>query len=173
MNEVKFLSIDNKNELKNKLTNWLLEEGVTVTQIPDENVEFRLQVTWGYVIDVVKLKGIPRIVATAKLGFTDEISQKAFSKLTKKDRTKMSYEIQNELTKFPIGYAINPNVITDKFESVDFHYNLYIEDLTKTTFMTSIDVIRRSMVCLNGICNNKMDIETNIPKPSDNKAGVG
>lgn len=172
MNEVKFLSIDNKNELKNKLTNWLLEEGVTVSQLPDENAEFRLQVTWGYLIDVVKLKGIPRLVATARLSFTDEVSQKAFSKLTKKDKSKFSYEIQNEMTKFPIGYGINPSPTLDKFESVDFHYNLYVEDLTKTAFMTSIDVIRRSMVCLNGICNNKLDIEINLPKPSDNKAGV-
>lgn len=167
------MALDNKNELKNKLTNWLLEEGVTVTQIPDESVEFRLQVTWGYIIDVVKLKGIPRLVSTAKLSFADETSQKAYSKLTKKEKTKFGYELQNELTKFPIGYTVNPNATFDKFESVDFHHNVYIEDLTKTAFMNSIDTIRRSMVCLNGLCNNSLDIEANIPKSSDNKAGVG
>src|SRR5437016_782538 len=113
-----FLAIDNKNELKNKLTNWLLEEGVTVTQLPDENSEFRLQVTYGYIIDVVKLKGVPRLVSTARLSYADENSQKALSKLSKKEKTKLGYDMQNELTKFPVEYLINPYRTFDKFESV-------------------------------------------------------
>ena len=171
---IQITALSENNELKNKITSWILEEGVTVKQVPDEGSEFRLQVSWGYFIDIVKLKGIPRIVSTARLSYTDENSQKSIAKLTKKDKIKIGLEVNKELTKFPIGFAINPDASYDKFESIDIHNNLYLEELTKTALFESVDLVRRALVCFNAILVNRLDIEAiETPKTSDNKGVYG
>ena len=164
--------MSNNNELKNRITNWILEEGATFSQTPDENVEFRLRVNWGYVIDVVKEKGRNRIGNTSMLGFQEEKVVKAFNKLTKKEKADFFNNLQSELVKFPIRFVINPPTL-DRLDSVFFDHHVYLEDLTKTKLFNSIELVRRCMVFLSLFATNRLQIDMTSPNTSDNKAGVG
>jgi hypothetical protein len=165
------LSMSSNSELKSKITNWILEEGATCSQAQDENVEFRLHVTWGYVVDVVKEKGFNRIINSANLGFQEEKVVKAFTKLSKKEKREFFFDLQTNLAKFPIGYTINPNTL-ERLDSVVFSHTVYVEDLTKTALMESIDLIRRSMHFTSVFATNKLEIDLTSPNTSDSKAGV-
>ena len=148
------------NALKNTITNWMIEEGIQYSEITDPDVEFRLSVTWGFVIDVVKPKGLHRLVSTASLA--SESGNDAFKKLSDEEKNEFFTDLQIHLLKFPISFTIYPQTL-DALESIVFHHAVFLEDLTKTALIESLDVIRRSMSLVRIFSIHRVGPDT--PKP--------
>lgn len=155
--------MNNNDELKNKITNWMLEEGGACSQINDPNVDFRLRIKWGYTMDVVKAKGLKRIVYTADLSFEAEDFSKVFKKLSDEEKREFLADLRIHLSKFPMDYTIHPETV-DSLESISFSRPAYLEDIiTKTSFMESLDVIYRGMNLASIFCTRRLNLDT--PKP--------
>ena len=163
--------MSDNNELKNKITNWIIEEGATYSQSPDEDAEFRLIVNWGYDIDVIKEKTRQSLLSTSAWGFHDVKSVKAFSKLTKKQRLGFFYDLETELLKFPIAYDIEPDTF-EKLDAITFYHRVYLEDLTKSEFFNSLYLITRCKNFTRLFVTNKLDLDMDAPDTDDRKAGV-
>jgi hypothetical protein len=153
-------SMMDNNELKSKLTKWMLEEGVTYSQIPDPDVEFRLSVTWGFVIEIVKAKELPRLISTAS--FSMESGNDAFKKLSDEEKREFFTDLRIHLLQFPIGYTFYPETL-DALQSVVVNQIVYLEDLTKTALIESLDVIRRSMALVRVFSTHRLNLD--VPKP--------
>jgi len=79
--------------------------------------------------------------------------------------------LETELLKFPIGYTLEPDTL-DKLDSITFDHRVYLEDLTKTTFFDSLELIRRCKIFTRLFAIKRLDIDMTAPDTYDPKAGV-
>jgi len=160
-------NMSNDNEMKNKITNWLLEEGITFTQVPDDAVEFRLRATYGgYFIDIVKEKGMKRLVCVGNLAFHEKAIQ-AYAKLpNKKARTEFRYDLLLKLTKLPPGCSIQPTSEIDTICSIVIDHLTFLDELNKTFFMRSMQSVAKSLHIANLFSLKTFGVDVMMPNSS-------
>jgi hypothetical protein len=162
-------TMSNGNNIRGKITNWLLEEGLTHTLNPNEDFDFVIRVSEVYdtlFADISKEKGRERIYFSINLTYQDEQTQKAYSKLSKKDKNDFHFNLRVGLLNFGVEYNIQPATI-DEFNSVLIQKPVYLEDMTKSSFMNGFNTFRDALVFLTLFTNKHLSSETS---PSQSKA---
>lgn len=160
----------NNNELKAKITGWILEEGATYAEFRDENADFRIRVTWGYDIDVIKDRP-NSILCYSSWTFQDVDSAKALAKLTKAKKREFFYELEAGLTHFITSNDIEPES-HETLDSMHFYRRLYLEDLTKTSFFDSLSLMNRVKNFTRLLIINKLNLDEDNSQFPEEKAGV-
>ncbi len=166
--------MSNSIDLKNKITNWLLEEGISVNQIPDTVNEFRLRINnAGYFLDILKEKESKRLICYGTISF-HENTVKALSKLNKKGKADFLNALHLELTKLKPGYSFQSSD-NENISTVTIDQLVYLEDLTKTLLMDALISVRKSLHLVNIFSISKLDIDFSVPSgTTENKLpGMG
>jgi hypothetical protein len=167
--------MSNNDELKNKITNWLLEESITFSQVPDEAVDFRLRINFGgYFIDLLKLKGMKRLATVGNLAFHEKTIM-TFARLTKKEKHQFLSDLYLKLIRLRSGFSIQP-VQPQEIEtiaSILIDDVIFLDDLTKTSLFDSIMNVKRSMMLANFASTRLLNIDLSTQNSSINTAGMG
>ncbi len=158
----------NNDQLKDIIKNWLTEEEIPVSEKNFEGFDFTLRATWqGYIIDIAKPSKKNHIVSEAVIAFRAQEFQSAFPKLTIQERSDFMFSLQMGLAQFPIVFTIEPETIWDNnkildlmkikdLDKVTLNHYVFIDDITKTSLFNSMDTIRRSILVMGIITENKV-----------------
>lgn len=161
-------------DLKNKITNWFLEESVTFSQVPDETVDFRLRTNYGgYIIDVVKLKGLKRIVSMGNMAFHEKVIT-AFARLSKKEKHQFLSDLYLKLVNLRAGFSIQPPQPQEieTIASILIDDGIFVDDMTKSSFFDSLLTVKRSMIIANFGSTRLLNVDLST-QTNPNNAGMG
>jgi hypothetical protein len=161
--------------IKNKITSWLLEESISHTQIPDENLEFVIRVSdfvGTFYMDILKEKQRERLFFIFRIDYTnDESSQKAFLKFSKKTKEEFYYNLRTEFLKLGIDFKTEPINNNDELRIFQLSCPVYIEDMTKSEFMDKFTKIRNGVILISLFMNKQFT--TDVSPTQTRPAGMG
>lgn len=164
--------MSNGTGLKTQVQDWVVEEGITVSQIPDDTVEFRLRAAFGgYFIDIVKEKNMKRVVCVANLAFHEKVIQGYGKLTTKKAKSEFRYDLQIELVKLRPGINIQPAEI-DTLSSIIIDDATYLDELGKPSIMRSIQYVAKSLHIANILTVKRFEVDFTTPNASSVSPGV-
>ena len=137
--------MSNNNSLKNKINDWLIEEGFTVAQRKVPKTDFVLQITdlmgKGGHVTVAKNEGQERLVVYVGIGLADPKFKLRYSKYKKQEKLDFLADFKMDLLKMGFDYGFRPQQNhLDNLDGVTLSLTAYIEGLTKPQFM---DVVNR------------------------------
>lgn len=131
--------------LLEKINNWLLDEGLTVSKRDDETSDFHLVVQnifgLGFNMDIVKIKNKPFIVVGMGTKLPLDITQ-GLSKLKTDDKRRFLVGLQKELLKFGVEHKLKPTL--DNLELVEIHDIIYVEETTRPRFMNLLKRVKHA-----------------------------
>ncbi len=167
--------MSNPVDIRSKITNWLLEEGISHTLSPsDPNFDFIIRVDKIYdtlFANISKEKGRERIYISITLNYQDEQSRKAYKKLNEKMKPDFYYELKTGLLGFTVEYNIDSNA--SELNSVLIQKPVYVEDMTKSSFMNTYNMFRDALVFL-VLCTTKyFSIDTSPTQTQPRPPGMG
>ena len=127
------------NSIENKITGWLFDEELAVTKKDDDKSEFHIVVSnaygLGFFIDIMKPKNKPFLVIAMTIGNSPQFMQ-SFLSIKEKEGIRIIGGIQRELLKFGVEHTVQPSA--SQPERISITDILYLEDVTRTSFMGSI-----------------------------------
>jgi len=139
------LAINNET-LQSRFNNWLMEEGLLVSKRDDPAADFHLIATQPNLsmnIDIIKLKNKPFIAIITGNLIPPEI-KKSYSTIKEDERVRFTVGIQSELLKFGVEQRLDPNLIEPNL--LELSDIVYIDDMTRTSFMNSVRRIKHAML---------------------------
>lgn len=167
--------MSNTNNVRGKITNWLLEEGLAHTLTPNENFDFVIRVTnvfGAFYVDISKEKGRERIYFSINLGYQDEPTQKAFSKLTPKEKEDLHYNLRLGIMNYGVEYNFQPPNFQE-LHTVILQNPVFLEDMTKTNFMNGFYSIRNAIAFLTLSIGRYVSNETSPSQSKIQPPGMG
>ena len=163
---------ENQN-MQDKVNNWLLDEGLTVSKKDDNTADFHLVVSnaygLGFFIDIVKPKNKLFLVIAMGIPIPPEIKQPYVS-LDQKEKTRFIGGLQRELLKFGVEHRIQPDKLQP--DGIVITDSVYDEDMTRTLFMTSVRKVKYASLFVVWSLSQKFLPEadsspSNTPSPSN------
>lgn len=144
-------------KLKNDIKAWLVEDEVKVYDVPTKFTDFHLLLSnafgLGLEIDISKLKNKSIIVFGVRLRNPPTI-QEGFTLLSEEEKIKALEELKRDLLKLGVEYNISA-----EFSEVTIVKEIYIQDMTRTSFMESLKVIRNAAIFLISILSEKLAVK--------------
>ena len=159
------------NDLRTKITGWVLEELATYSEFRADDLLLHLKVTYGYDTDVGIEKARPNSILFYQAWVFDPDQQKAYSNLSKKERREFFYELEQGLTNFLVYVDIQPDT-RETIEIIRFYRRLYPEEITKTSFFDALLMMNRAMNFTRIFIVNRLGLDIGAPESSEGK-GVG
>jgi len=142
--------------LEKKITDWLFEEGLTVSKIQDDKSEFHLRLPNLYGLqlsmDTVRPMKSPFIVVGVKIQISPQHKQ-TFTTFSEKEKSDFIFKMQKTLLQLGVEFGFIPNVQNHEF--IELHSPIYIEDITRTSFMSAIRSVRNSSLYIQWYYQNK------------------
>lgn len=135
---------DSAVDLKDLITNWLLEEGFTVKEVDDPQAIFNY-----YAEDVDKRnvnviqnwKKSTQILIGTNAAFPEEIILK-IQRMDEKERNDFFWDLRFGLLQMNVGFG----GISLPFEKVNLTSNLWLDNLSKDVFMRRMFDVRKALV---------------------------
>ena len=128
--------------LRDKIINWLKHESFQVDIKEVQNTDFQLLITdaygLGFKIDIVKLKGKDIIGIAMGLLQPEEVKTR-FMTLDEKEKARFIGGLHRELLKMNVDHNIKHDL-----SHIRIIEKVYTEDITRTSFMSSLQKVRDS-----------------------------
>ncbi|GEM_PF-2248917 len=144
-------------KLKNDLKDWLTEDEIKASEVTAKFTDFHLQLSnafgLGLQVDISKLTGKSIIVFGTKLRNSPPIQQ-AFMSFAETEKIKILEELKRDLIRLGVEYSISGN-----FSDMVIVKELYIQDLTRTSFMESLKMVRNASIFVISILSEKLAIK--------------
>ena len=135
---------DSTVELKDLITNWLLEEGFKVKEIDDPRAIFNFYAEDEQKrnVNVIQTwKKSTQIIIGTNAAFNEEIQLK-IQRMDEKEREDFFWEIRFGLLQMNVGFG----KVGLPFEKIDLINILYLDNLSKDVFMRRMFDVRRALV---------------------------
>ncbi|MDE2026861.1 MAG: DUF2299 family protein [Patescibacteria group bacterium] len=149
-------------KLKSDIKTWLTEDEIKASDAAAKFTDFHLQLSnafgLGLEVDISKLKGKSIIVFGTKLRNSPSIQQ-AFMALAEEEKIKVLEELKRDLIRLGVEYNIS-----GEFSDIVIVREIYIEDLTRTSFMDSLKIVRNATIFVISILSEKLAIKQ-VPTP--------
>lgn len=141
----------------NEIGKWLSAEKLTFSLIEDPNTDFTLGIpkmfNTIFPLTIVKFKETDMLWFQLGIAY-DQKTQQAFSELKPRDQFTFKEGLQRELMKMGIEYDFS------KFPSLLLIMTqVYIEDMSRTTFMGSIRRVKDGAFFINSTVSQKLGSE--------------
>ncbi len=157
--------------LEKKITDWLFEEGLTVSKVQDDKTEFHLGLPNIYglkiSIDIARPKNSPVVIFGFGIKIADQ-HKLAFSNLPEKEKADFIFKLQENLLHFGVDFGFLPTVQTH--EVIQVTCPCYIEDLTRTSFLSTLKLARNTSLYIGWYYQNKFTGEVG---PSSTPSAYG
>ncbi len=141
-------------KLKNDIKAWLVEDEIKASEIATKFTDFHLLLSnafgLGLEVDISKLKDKSIIVFGIRLRNPPTI-QKGFTALAEEEKIKILEELKRDLMRLGVEYNISA-----EFSDVVIVKELYIQDLTRTSFMESLKQVRNAAIFVISILSEKL-----------------
>ena len=129
-------------KLKNKISSWLEEEDIKISEVKNSLSEFQLVLENAFglelVIDIAKPKDKSFIINAMKIKYPIPMRE-SFSSLSSIQKFKFLEMIKRNLLKLNVDFSIS-----SEMNHLDIVNYVYLEDLTRTAFMNSLKSIRNA-----------------------------
>jgi hypothetical protein len=120
-----------KDEVAEKIKNWLCEEGFQVNEDQDTNTDFHFQIQNPNVSIIIEKQKLDRVSLATYVAFP-ELDQRMIAFMNKEGK-KFFWNLRDKLIGINVGYTIHPSM--EKVERVDITKVIYFDGLTKNTFL--------------------------------------
>jgi hypothetical protein len=149
--------------LKTEINEWLIEDDLNSTEITIASADFQLVLSnafgLGLEIDIAKPKSKAIIVFGTKLQNPPAVQQ-GFMSIDDVEKIRTIEELKRDLIKLGVEYNIS-----DNFSTVVLVKELYLQDLTRTTFMESLKLVRNAAIFVISILSEKLATEQTATPP--------
>jgi len=133
--------------LLNRILDWLNDEKFEIDDITTDKTDFHLVLvnpySLGIPIQIGKPKEAPYIQIAVRTTFPPEIKE-GLKNLGEKESLKFVSWLQRELLKFEVDHTVLPNKKNP--EEIEIKTNVYVEDITRSIFMGTIQKIKFSVL---------------------------
>lgn len=150
-------------KLKNDIKVWLTEDDLKASEGTAKFTDFQLILSnafgLGLEIDIAKIKTKSIIVFGTRLRNPPTIQQ-GFIPLAEAEKIKTLEELKRDLIKLGVEYNIS-----DKFSEVTIIKELYMQDITRTSFMESLKLVRNAAIFVISILSEKLATEQTATPP--------
>ena len=156
--------------IRDKINDWLLDEGLTVSQREDEQADFHLvipDVSQGITADIIKPKNKYFLIIGIGIGIPPEVAR-PYASLKDDEKQKFMLDVQKDLLIFQVDHRIEPNRNEPKLIAINDL--IYIEDITRTSFMTSLKRVKFATLYLIWSINEKFSPQKGSSNPSSGYA---
>lgn len=136
------------NEWKQKVYNWLAEEGMFRKEVDDTKAAFHFGINYPvgspYHIEIVKPRDMKDGILVVSILRVAPSHRNALAKLSSEKRKPLLHELKLRLLSRRPGFSVKEN--DGVWDAVQFQMRLLHDNLTKTTLMEAIDEVFRSML---------------------------
>ncbi|SRR5579875_431259 len=143
-------------KLKNDINTWLTEDEIGASELAAKYTDFHLRLSnafgLGLQVDISKLTGKSIIVFGSKLHNSAPIQQ-AFISLSETEKIKIPEELKRDLIRLGVEYSISGD-----FSDIIIVKEIYIQDLTRTSFMESLKMVRNACIFVTSIMSERLAI---------------
>ena len=155
--------------LKDKLVNWLQDEGFQVSlRASQPNADFSLRIDnafgIGYIVNVFKHTGKSILTTVITLLQPPEV-QELFASIDEKERLRFIEGLKRELLKIGADFNIPYDIGRIAILRV-----LYVEDLTRTSFIDGIRKVRDGAIFIVSSLSQKIPSGTTPTQPSPSQS---
>jgi hypothetical protein len=149
--------------LKNEIKGWFAEDDVKASEITIGSADFQLVLSnafgLGLEIDIAKPKSKSIIVFGTKLQNPPAVQQ-GFLLIGDVEKIRTIEELKRDLIRLGVEYRIS-----DNFSTVMIVKELYLQDMTRTTFMESLKLVRNAAIFVISILSEKLATEQTATPP--------
>ncbi|MFX1565958.1 MAG: DUF2299 domain-containing protein [Promethearchaeota archaeon] len=136
------------NEWKQRVYDWLAEEGMFRKEVDDAKSAFHFGINYPvgspYHIEVVKPKDMKDGILVVSVLRVAPSHKNALAKLAPEKRKPLIHELRLRLLSRRPGFSVKEN--DGVWDAVQFQMRILHDNLTKTTLMEAIDEVFRSML---------------------------
>lgn len=153
--------------LEQIITEWILDEQLTVSKVQDDKSEFHLVIpnVYGlqFGVEITRPKGTPWIIIGMALGLAPEHKQ-AFSLLNDKEKKQFIFDLQTELLRYGVEFQFLPTV--QDHQSISLSYVIYVDEISRPLFMRTIKLVRNVALLVVWTYSNRFSSEIGNQPPS-------
>ena len=143
--------VDHKEIIKKWFKLDRIETYETKNNLADFQLVLKNVFGLGFTIDIAKPKDNSILQIAMKLNNSKEI-QEGFASLTVEEKLRIVEVLKMELLKLDVDYAISANL-----DSVMLANIVYLEDMTRTTFMKSLKSVRNAALMTISILSGRFN----------------
>ena len=138
------------NKWKQRVYNWLAEEGMFRKELEDPKAAYHLRVNYPvgspYHLEVVKPRDMKDGVLVVSILPIAPPHVTALAKLSDEKRKPLVHKLRLQLLKRRPGFSVKEK--DGVWEAVQFQVRLFYDDLTKPALMTALDDVFRSILII-------------------------
>lgn len=143
--------VDYKEEIKK----WFSLDHIETSEVKNNIADFQLVLKnvfgLGFIINIAKPKDNSILQIVMKLA-SPKVVQDGFASLTAEEKLQHIEELKMELLKIDVDYEISDNL-----DSVTLGNIVYLEDMTRTSFMKSLKSVRNAALVTISILSGKFN----------------
>jgi len=147
--------------MREKVKQWLIEEGIFKTEVPDDNADWHFVVEFpigsNQISDIIKVKGRDLVVVVSGI-ILAEHHYKALHSLPKEKKKNLIFKWKMDLLFRKAEFRMLPDA--ENLRQIEFQVPIYIEELTKPKLMEALREIFRCKLYIIWSVNHEFEKTT-------------
>lgn len=151
----RLVKIQPRRNYKEEIKKWFTLDHIETFEISNSLADFQLVLKnvfgLGFIIDIAKPKDNSIIQMVMRLE-NPKVIQDGFASITVDEKLQLVEELKMELLKFVVDYEISTNLSSVTLASI-----VYLEDMTRTTFMEALRSVRNGALATISILSRRFN----------------